>query len=71
MCIRDSLPSPPLFSSLLFSSLLFFSLLFYRIFLRSPGCPGTHPVDQAGLELRDPPGFASQVLELKTWATTS
>ena len=30
-----------------------------RISLCSPGCPGTHSVDQAGLELRDPPASAS------------
>ncbi|GAB1298166.1 Isoleucine--tRNA ligase, cytoplasmic [Apodemus speciosus] len=33
--------------------------------LRSPGCPGTHSIDQAGLELRNPPASASQVLGLK------
>jgi hypothetical protein len=38
--------------------------------LCSPGCPGTHSVDQAGLELRDPPASASQVLGLKACATT-
>jgi hypothetical protein len=26
-----------------------------RVSLYSPGCPGTHSVDQAGLELRNPP----------------
>jgi hypothetical protein len=36
----------------------------------SPGCPGTHSVDQTGLELRDPPASASQVLGLKACATT-
>ena len=36
----------------------------------SPGCPGTHSVDQTGLELRNPPAFASQVLGLKACATT-
>jgi hypothetical protein len=41
-----------------------------RVFLCSPGCPGTHFVDQAGLELRHPPASASQVLGLKAWATT-
>jgi hypothetical protein len=35
----------------------------------SPGCPGTHSVDQAGLELRDLPGSTSEVLELKACAT--
>jgi hypothetical protein len=41
-----------------------------RVSLCSPGCPGTHSVDQAGLELRNPPASASQVLGLKTCATT-
>jgi hypothetical protein len=36
----------------------------------SPGCPGTHSVDQAGLKLRNPPVSASQVLGLKTCTTT-
>jgi hypothetical protein len=36
----------------------------------SLGCLGTHPVDQAGLELRNPPASASQLLGLKTCATT-
>jgi hypothetical protein len=40
-----------------------------RVFLYSPGCPGTHFVDQAGLELRNPPASASQVLGLKACAT--
>jgi hypothetical protein len=35
----------------------------------SPGCPGTHFVDQAGLELRNPPASASRVLGLKACAT--
>ncbi|GAB1301447.1 DNA endonuclease RBBP8 [Apodemus speciosus] len=38
--------------------------------LRSPGCPGTHSVDQAGLELRNPPASAYQVLGLQACATT-
>jgi hypothetical protein len=41
-----------------------------RVSLCSPGCPGTHSVDQAGLELRNPPASASQVLGLKVCATT-
>jgi hypothetical protein len=32
-------------------------------------CPGTHSVDQAGLELRNQPASASQVLGLKACAT--
>jgi hypothetical protein len=41
-----------------------------RVSLYSSGCPGTHFVDQAGLELRNPPASASQVLGLKACATT-
>jgi hypothetical protein len=41
-----------------------------RVFLCSPGCPGTHSVDQAGFELRDPPASAFWVLGLKTLVTT-
>jgi hypothetical protein len=42
-----------------------------RVSLCSLGCPGTHCVDQAGLELRNLPASASQVLGLKLCATTS
>ena len=31
-----------------------------RVSLCTPGCPGTHSVDQAGFKLRDPLVFASQ-----------
>jgi hypothetical protein len=41
-----------------------------RVSLYSPGCPGTHFVDQAGLELRNLPDSASRVLGLKACATT-
>jgi hypothetical protein len=41
-----------------------------RVSLYSPGCSGTHFVDQAGLELRNPPASASWVLGLKACATT-
>jgi hypothetical protein len=41
-----------------------------RVSLCIPGCPGTYSVDQAGLELRDPPASASQVLGSKVCATT-
>jgi hypothetical protein len=33
-----------------------------RVSLYCPGCPGTRSVDQAGLELRNPPASASRVL---------
>ena len=42
-----------------------------RVSLYSLGCPGTHFVDQAGLELRNLPSSASRVLGLKACATTS
>jgi hypothetical protein len=42
-----------------------------RVSLCSPGCPGTHSVDQAGLQPRNPPASASQVLGLKACATTA
>ena len=54
----------------LFFSFSFLLVLWDRVSLCSPGCPGTHSVDQAGLELRNPPASASQVLGLKVWATT-
>jgi hypothetical protein len=40
-----------------------------RVSLYSPGCPGTHFVDQAGLELRNLPASASRMLGLKVCAT--
>jgi hypothetical protein len=43
----------------------FYFLIFFifqdRVSLCSPGCPGTHSVDQAGFKLRNPPASASQV----------
>ena len=47
-----------------------FSVFQDRVSLYSPGYPGTHFVDQAGLELRNQPASASRVLGLKAWATT-
>jgi hypothetical protein len=41
-----------------------------RVSLYSSGCPGTPFVDQAGLELGNPPASASQMLGLKVCATT-
>jgi hypothetical protein len=50
-----------------------FVFLFFQdsVSLCSPGCPGTHFVVQAGLELRNPPVSASQVLGLKVCTTTA
>jgi hypothetical protein len=59
--------------SFVFFFFLFFFLVFQdRVSLYSPGCPGTHFVDQAGLELRNTPASASasRVLGLKAFATT-
>jgi hypothetical protein len=58
---------------ILFFNIYLFIYLFILVFrdrvsLYSPGCPGTHSVDQAGLELRNSPASASQVLELKVCA---
>jgi hypothetical protein len=59
----------PLF---LFVCLFVFILVFHdRVSLCSPGCSGTHFIDQAGLELRNPPASASWVLGLKACATTA
>jgi hypothetical protein len=52
----------------------FVFFLFYfrdRVSLYSPDCSGTHFVDQAGLELRNLPASASQVLGLKACTTTA
>jgi hypothetical protein len=43
---------------------------FDRVSLYSPGCPGTYFVDQAVLELRNPPASASRVLGSKACTTT-
>jgi hypothetical protein len=48
---------------------LFILIFRDRISLYSPGYPGTHFVDQAGLELSNPPASASQVLGLKACTT--
>jgi hypothetical protein len=56
---------------LVWFGLVWFGLVFQdRVPLYSLGCPGTHFVDQAGLELRNPPASASRVLGLKACATT-
>jgi hypothetical protein len=73
--IHSSIPSPVHTPCILFEtvSLFFVFVLFFRdrVSLCSPGCPGTPSVDQAGLELRNPPASAFQVLGLKACATTA
>jgi hypothetical protein len=56
----------------LVASFFFFFFLVFRdrVSLYSPDCPGTHFVDHAGLELRNPLASASRVLGLKACATT-
>ena len=44
---------------------LFVCLVWDRVSLCSLGCPGTHCVDQVGLEIRDPPASNSHMLQLK------
>ena len=46
-------------------------MFFFSNRVEKPGCPGTHAVDQDGLELSNPPASASQVLGLKACATTA
>jgi hypothetical protein len=48
---------------------VFVFVFWVRVSLCTPGYPGTHSVDQAGLELRNLPASASQVLELKVCTT--
>jgi hypothetical protein len=65
-------PSPQLdLFVCLFGFFVLFSFFRNRVSLCSPGCPGTHFVDQTGLELRNLPASASQVLGLKACATTA
>jgi hypothetical protein len=59
-------------------NLLFFFFFFFWFFktgflciVLAVLCPGTYFVDQAGLELRNPPASASRVLGLKACATTA
>jgi hypothetical protein len=52
--------------------LFVFCFCFYEtgfLCIDSPGCPGIHFVDQAGLELKNLPASASRVLGLKACAT--
>jgi hypothetical protein len=54
--------------------LLFFCFVFFsdRVFLYSPGCPGTRHIDhQAALRARDPPVSVPRRLGLKACATAT
>jgi hypothetical protein len=61
------------FSLSLFFLFVCFIVFRDRVSLCSPGCPGTHSVDQAGLELRNLPASASasQLLGFKACTTTA
>ena len=58
------------FGELCFVCVFFFFFFWDRVSLCSSGCPGTHSVEQAALELRNLPASASQVLGSKVCATT-
>jgi hypothetical protein len=60
-----------IYLSIYLSIYLFIYLLVFRdrVSLCSLGCLGTHSGDQAGLELRNLPASASQVLGLKVFTT--
>jgi hypothetical protein len=59
------------FLSLNFYLFIYFCFFWDRVSLCRPGCPGTHSVYQASLELRNLPASASQMLGLKVCATTA
>lgn len=50
---------------------LFIFLIRDSAFIHNFSCPKTRSIDQASPELRDVSASASQVLELKVFATTS
>jgi hypothetical protein len=60
---------------LVWFGLVWFGLVWFffwdRVSLCSSGCPRTHSVDQAGLELRNLPASASRVLGLKVCTTSA
>jgi hypothetical protein len=59
-----------MYSSLIYYILTSFFFFPRQVSLCSSGCPGTHSVDQAGLELRNlPASAASEVLGLKACTT--
>jgi hypothetical protein len=51
-------------------SFVWFSMVFRgRIFLCSPGFPGSHSVHHGSIKIRDPPSSASQVTGFKACVT--
>jgi hypothetical protein len=66
-------PALSIFFFCFFFVFVFVFLFRDRVSLYSPGCPGAHFVDQAGLELRNPPSSASRVpssFNLLMWTKT-
>jgi hypothetical protein len=71
VCFLLTSPPPPKKKCVILVCLFVCLFVFQdRVSLYSPGCPGTHFVDQAVLELRNPPASASRVLGLKACTTT-
>jgi hypothetical protein len=66
--VATALLSFPFYFIYLSIYLFIYLFIFETGFLCSPGCPGTHFVDQAGLEFRNLPASASRVLRLKVCA---
>jgi hypothetical protein len=68
-CLKSFLVGYILFCFVLvWFGLVWFGLVLFfwgKVSLYSSGCPGTHFVDQAGLELRNPPTFASPSAGIK------
>ena len=60
-----------IFNPVLFLFAWFLVFFQDRVSLCSPGCPGTHSVEHAGLKFKNLPASASQVLELKACAITA
>ena len=68
MCAVTHAPSPPVNTHIqihthkyCYQTLFFFFFFFFfrdRVYMCSPGCPGTHFVDQAGLKIRNLPASA-------------
>ena len=69
LAVSGRVPSHGLGLFLCVGFVLFCFVFRDRVSLYSSGCPRTHSVDQAGLEIRNPPASASQVLGLKVCTT--
>jgi hypothetical protein len=71
MRFSSSIHLPENFMRLLLLLIIIIFVFRDMVSMYIPGFPGTYFVDQAGLKLRNPPAFASQVLGLKASATTT